>query len=51
MRYCYPNPYIHDDSPDFKESRHKIPTDYYYADLIGDWDSDGDKTSVILSRS
>jgi len=37
MRYCYPYPYDHDPSSDWC-----TPTDYYYADLTGDWDSDGD---------
>ncbi len=36
MRYCYPDPENHD-SYDWK-----IPTDHYYADLTGDWDTDGD---------
>ena len=31
MRYCYPNGHSN-----------AVPTDYYYADLTGDWDSDGD---------
>jgi len=30
MRYCYP------------KSSDETPTDYYYADLTGNWDSDGD---------
>ncbi len=33
MRTCYPDPTNH--SID-------VPTDYYYADLTGNWDSDGD---------
>lgn len=33
MRYCYPNSEDH---------TYDVPTDYYYADLTGDWDSDGD---------
>ncbi len=37
MRYCYPDPSDHDLNSD-----HTTPTDYYYADLNGDWDSDGD---------
>ena len=37
MRYCYPNPNDHDPNSEFC-----TPTDYYYADLTGDWDSDGD---------
>ena len=37
MRYCYPDPTVHEDN-----SNWKVPTDYYYADLTGDWDSDGD---------
>jgi len=36
MRYCYPNPEKH--SKDYA-----IPTDYYYADLTGNWDSDKDE--------
>lgn len=38
MRQCYPNPTVSHDS--FPETH--PPTDYYYADLTGDWDSDGD---------
>lgn len=34
MRYCYPHGHGIGDG--------KVPTDYYYADLTGDWDSDGD---------
>ena len=37
MRICYPDPTNH--NPD---GTHDIPTDYYYADLTGNWDSDGD---------
>ncbi len=37
MRYCYPDPSDHDPNSDSM-----TPTDYYYADLNGDWDSDGD---------
>jgi hypothetical protein len=37
MRICYPDPSNH--APD---GTHDIPTDYYYADLTGNWDSDGD---------
>jgi len=37
MRICYPDPTNH--APD---GIHDIPTDYYYADLTGNWDSDGD---------
>lgn len=37
MRTCWPDPAVH--SPD---GQHDIPTDYYYADLTGSWDSDGD---------
>ncbi|MEM3871989.1 MAG: C25 family cysteine peptidase, partial [Nitrososphaeria archaeon] len=41
MRYCYPKPSNHvDDSDPLKDGR--VPTDHYYADLTGDWDSDGD---------
>ena len=35
MRYCYPDKNNHNENG-------KTPTDYYYADLTGDWDSDGD---------
>ena len=35
MRYCYPDKNNHGSSG-------KNPTDYYYADLTGNWDSDGD---------
>ena len=37
MRYCFADPYNHNPSSDFCS-----PTDYYYADLTGNWDSDGD---------
>jgi len=37
MRYCYPDPWNHDPNSDST-----TPTDYYYADLTGNWDSDGD---------
>ncbi len=37
MRTCYPNPNMH-----INDGIHDIPTDYYYADLTGNWDSDGD---------
>ena len=37
MRTCYPDASNH--APD---GIHDIPTDYYYADLTGSWDSDGD---------
>ena len=37
MRTCYPDPTNH--APD---GIHDIPTDYYYADLTGNWDYDGD---------
>ena len=36
MRYCYPSPSDHDNV------NWQVPSDYYYADLTGDWDSDGD---------
>jgi hypothetical protein len=42
MRYCYPSPDYHEGVQDFDNLCHKIPTDHYYADLTGDWDSDGD---------
>ena len=34
MRTCYPLPHEHED--------YGVPTNYYYADLTGDWDSDKD---------
>ena len=37
MRQCYPDPSNHDPN-----SWYCPPTDYYYADLTGDWDADGD---------
>jgi len=37
MRYCYPDSSDHDPNSDST-----TPTDYYYADLTGNWDSDGD---------
>ena len=37
MRYCFPHYLDHD-----PHSEMCTPTDYYYADLTGDWDSDGD---------
>lgn len=37
MRTCYPDPTNHNN-----DGTHDIPTDYYYADLTGNWDSDGD---------
>ena len=37
MRTCYPDPTNHNN-----DGQHDIPTDYYYADLTGTWDSDGD---------
>lgn len=37
MRICYPDSNNHGYDPDFC-----VPTDWYYADLTGDWDSDGD---------
>ena len=36
MRYCYPDPQTHN-IYDWK-----VPTEYYYADLTGDWDTEGD---------
>lgn len=36
MRYCYPDPSTHDND------WWRIPTDFYYADLTGNWDADGD---------
>lgn len=37
MRDCYPDPNTHKNNPYFMAA-----TDYYYADLTGNWDSDGD---------
>jgi len=37
MRTCYPDANMH-----VNDGIHDIPTDYYYADLTGNWDSDGD---------
>jgi hypothetical protein len=37
MRQCFPDPYNHNPG-----SEYCPPTDYYYADLTGNWDSDGD---------
>ncbi len=37
MRYCYADPNDHSPNSEFRS-----PTDYYYADLTGDWDSDND---------
>ncbi|MBN2603369.1 MAG: hypothetical protein JXA91_04475, partial [Candidatus Thermoplasmatota archaeon] len=37
MRTCWPDPTVH-----IVDGTHDIPTDYYYADLTGNWDSDGD---------
>ena len=37
MRQCFPDPTNHDPWSDYCP-----PTDHYYADLTGDWDSDGD---------
>ncbi|MBU0497810.1 MAG: hypothetical protein KKC68_03170 [Candidatus Thermoplasmatota archaeon] len=37
MRTCWPDPTVHT-----ADGQHDIPTDYYYADLTGNWDSDGD---------
>ena len=41
MRYCYPDPTNHT----FKgggDFQGEVPTDFYYADLTGEWDSDKD---------
>ena len=37
MRHCFPDPTDHN-----IYSQYAPPTDYYYADLTGNWDSDGD---------
>lgn len=42
MRYCYPNKNMHEGVQDFDPDFHKIPTDFYYADLTGNWNSDSD---------
>ncbi|MCK5112516.1 MAG: hypothetical protein KAQ84_03135, partial [Thermoplasmatales archaeon] len=39
MRTCWPDPTYTSHIPD---GQHDVPTDYYYADLTGNWDSDGD---------
>jgi len=36
MRYCYPDPANH------ISNNWIVPTDYYYAELTGDWDTDND---------
>lgn len=41
MRYCSPNPQDHDPPPGSSERTSTTPTDYYYSDLTGDWDSNG----------
>ncbi|MGC8943394.1 MAG: stalk domain-containing protein, partial [Caldisericia bacterium] len=41
MRYCYPDPKNHNRIEDTDKDG-AVPTDYYYADLTGDWDSDRD---------
>jgi hypothetical protein len=38
MRECWPDPNNHTPDP----NERPVPTDYYYADLTGDWDSDWD---------
>ncbi len=35
-------PFIEDGNDDWLDGMDEIPTDYYYADLGGDWDCDGD---------
>lgn len=42
MRYCYPFPNEHGSNKQLEEDIYRVPTDAYYADLTGDWDSDGD---------
>lgn len=42
MRYCYPFPDKHTTNNKVEEDIYRIPTDLYYADLTGDWDSDRD---------
>ncbi len=41
MRYCYPDPNELRSSNEITEDVHRIPTDLYYADMVGDWDSNG----------
>lgn len=38
MRECWPNPNDHQR----QSGNNPVPTDYYYADLTSNWDSDGD---------
>ena len=38
MRECAPDPYNHEDH----QTDHLVPSDYYYADLTGEWDADKD---------
>jgi hypothetical protein len=40
MRECWPDPNNH--TPDPNGYENPVPTDFYYADVTGDWDSDGD---------
>jgi hypothetical protein len=42
MRYCYPFPDKHSTENSVDKDVNRIPTDLYYADLTGDWDSDKD---------
>jgi len=42
MRYCFPFSDKHTTSSKVEEDVYRIPTDLYYADLTGDWDSDRD---------
>ena len=41
MRYCYPDPNNHNRIEDTNKDG-AVPTDYYYADLTGNWDFDKD---------
>jgi len=43
MRCCYPWSKHHPGANEYQVSDHQIPTDYYYANLSSDWNSDGDK--------
>lgn len=42
MRYVFPLKDSHDYTNTISEDIYRIPTDLYYADLSGNWDSDGD---------
>jgi hypothetical protein len=42
MRYCYPFPDKHSTNSKVDEDLVRVPTDLYYADMTGDWDTDRD---------